>query len=180
MAIADVSDKGLAAALYMTVARTLIRAYAQNARSPSTVLQRANHPLVADTPAQHVCDRRVCHALDPETGEIEYANAGHNRPLLLRVKDQTIEELPKGGMAMGVMARHQLTDHHLTLEPGDCLLLYTDGVTETFSAGRRSIRRRTPEKYPAGLFWHECGRSAQTTLKPTWSNSAATPRPAMI
>jgi sigma-B regulation protein RsbU (phosphoserine phosphatase) len=134
MAIADVSDKGLAAALYMTVARTLIRAYAQNARTSSAVLQRANHPLVADSP-QSMYVTAVFSILDPESGELEYANAGHNRPLLLRAKDQTLEELPKGGMAMGVMARHQLTDHHLTLEPGDCLLFFTDGVTETFSAG---------------------------------------------
>ena len=133
MAIADVSDKGLAAALYMTVARTLIRAYAQNARTASAVLQRANHPLVADTP-HSMYVTAVFSILDPESGELEYANAGHNRPLLLRVKDQSIEELPKGGMAMGVLARHQLTDYHLTLEPGDCLLFYTDGVTETFSA----------------------------------------------
>ena len=133
MAIADVSDKGLAAALYMTVARTLIRAYAQNARSAATVLQRANHPLVADTP-HSMYVTAVFSILDPESGELEYANAGHNRPLLLRVKDQTIEELPKGGMAMGVMAKHQLSVHHLTVDPGDCLLFYTDGVTEMFSA----------------------------------------------
>lgn len=133
MAIADVSDKGLAAALYMTVARTLIRAYAQNARNASTVLERANHPLVTDTP-HSMYVTAVFSILDPETGELEYANAGHNRPLLLRVKDQSIEVLPKGGMAMGVMARHKLVDHRLKLEPGDCLLFYTDGVTEMFSA----------------------------------------------
>ena len=69
LAIADVSDKGLPAALYMTVARTLIRAYAQNARSPAAVLSRVNHPLVADSPyAMYVTAAYAI--LSPETGEL--------------------------------------------------------------------------------------------------------------
>jgi phosphoserine phosphatase RsbU/P len=132
LAIADVSDKGLPAALYMTVARTLIRAYAQNARSPAAVLSRVNHPLVADSPyAMYVTAAYAI--LSPETGELAYANAGHNRPLLLRARTREIEQLPKGGMALGVLARIPLLDHAITLEPGDCLVMYTDGVTESFS-----------------------------------------------
>jgi sigma-B regulation protein RsbU (phosphoserine phosphatase) len=160
MAIADVSDKGLAAALYMTVARTLIRAYAQSARTASAVLQRANHPLVADTP-HSMYVTAVFSILDPESGNLEYANAGHNRPLLLRIKDRTLEELPKGGMAMGVLARHQLTDHHLTLDPGDCLLFYTDGVTETFSAGGEAYGEERLRNILRGCF----GLNAEEVLK---------------
>ncbi len=72
MAIADVSDKGLPAALYMTVARTLIRAYAPNGRSASAVLERVNTPLINRYAQSHVCDRRLCRAL------------ARNRPVKLR------------------------------------------------------------------------------------------------
>jgi len=132
LAIADVSDKGLPAALYMTVARTLIRAFSNGARSAAAVLERVNKPLVADTP-QSMFVTAAYAMLWPETGQLLYANAGHNRPLLLRAGSQTIEQLPKGGMAMGVMRSSPLEEYHLLLEPGDCLVMFTDGVTECFS-----------------------------------------------
>lgn len=132
LAIADVSDKGLPAALYMTVARTLIRAFSKSARSSASVLERVNSPLVTDTP-HSMFVTAVYAMLWPESGHLLYTNAGHNRPLLLRAKDQSIELLPKGGMALGVMAQTPLEDHEIILEPGDCLVLYTDGVTECFS-----------------------------------------------
>ncbi len=133
LVIADVSDKGLPAALYMTVARTLIRAYAQTARSPAAVLTRANHPLVADSPYAMFVTAGYA-ILSPDSGELVYASAGHNRPLLLRARSGEIEQLPQGGMALGVLARIPLEDHPVALEPGDCLVMFTDGVTETFSA----------------------------------------------
>jgi phosphoserine phosphatase RsbU/P len=132
LAIADVSDKGLPAALYMTVARTLVRAYAQAARSPAAVLSRANHPLVADSPYAMFVTAAYA-ILSPETGELIYANAGHNRPMVMRAVSREIEQLPKGGMALGVLSRIPLQDYPVKLEHGDCLVMYTDGVTESFS-----------------------------------------------
>ena len=132
LSIGDVSDKGLPAALYMTVARTLIRAYAGSGRSAAAVLARANAPLIADSPNRMFVTAAYA-MLWPEDGRVVYANAGHNRPLLLRPAAQVIEELPKGGLPLGVLSRVQLQDHSLALEPGDCLVLYTDGVTESFS-----------------------------------------------
>lgn len=132
IAIADVSDKGMPAALYMTVGRTLIRAYANNAKNASTLLQRINTPLVTDTP-NSMFITAVYAILWPETGHLLYANAGHNRPYILRPNRMEIEILPKGGMAMGVLESIRLEDSLHILEPGDCFLLYTDGVTESFS-----------------------------------------------
>ncbi len=132
LAVADVSDKGLPAALYMTVARTLIRAFSNGARSASAVLERVNKPLVADTP-QSMFVTAVYAMLWPESGQLLYANAGHNRPLLLRAGSRAIEQLPKGGMAMGVLRHSPLEEYTLHLEPGDCLVLFTDGVTECMS-----------------------------------------------
>lgn len=134
ISIADVSDKGMPAALYMTVGRTLIRAYATQARSAATLLKRINTPLVTDTP-NSMFITAIYVVLWPETGQLMYANAGHNRPYILRGSRLEIEQLPKGGMAMGVLEHIQIEDVMLQLDPGDTLLLYTDGVTESFSPG---------------------------------------------
>ena len=131
LAIADVSDKGMPAALYMTVARTLIRAYSRGARSPAAVLRNVNRPMVSDT-MNSMFVTAVFAMVWPETGQLLYANAGHNLPLIVRSCSQ-VERLPKGGMAMGVFSNIELEDHSLVLNRGDILLLYTDGVTECFS-----------------------------------------------
>ncbi len=132
LAIADVSDKGMPAALYMTVARTLIRAYARGAHSPAAVLEKVNAPMVRDTP-NSMFVTAVFAMLWPGTGELVFASAGHNRPLIVRACSGVVETLPLGGMALGVYENMNLEDHRLTLDPTDVLLFYTDGVTESFS-----------------------------------------------
>lgn len=132
-AIADVSDKGMPAALYMTVTRTLIRASAQSLRSPARVLERVNELLEMDNPQNGMFVTSVYAVLDPATGELEYAIAGHNLPLLYRSASHQVERLLKGGIALGVIENAIYTDQKITLSKGDTLLFYTDGVTETFS-----------------------------------------------
>jgi phosphoserine phosphatase RsbU/P len=132
LVIADVSDKGMPAALYMTVTRTLIRSDARNTLSPAALLERVNNMLVAD--AQNGMYVTAVYAiLDLETGILTYANAGHNQPLLIHRNDGSVERLKKGGMAMAVLEDNQYKDHRLVIEPGDAVLFYTDGVTEQFS-----------------------------------------------
>lgn len=65
-----------------------------------------------------------------DSGELVYANAGHNLPLLFRQKTGKIEQLPKGGTALGILNDLKLVDHVLTIQPGDALVLFTDGVTD--------------------------------------------------
>ncbi len=132
LAIADVSDKGMPAALYMTVARTLIRAYGRGARSPAAVLENVNRPMVSDAPNSMFVTAAFA-MLFPETGEMIYASAGHNRPLIVRACSGQVEQFPLGGMAMGVYSNLNLKDYRLTINPTDILLFYTDGVTESFS-----------------------------------------------
>ncbi len=133
MVIADVSDKGLPAALYMTVTRTLIRAYMHSNESPARVLEKVNNLLLGD--AQNGMFVTAIYAiLSVETGQITYANAGHNLPLLLRSDQGTVEQLPKGGMALGVMEDIHYQDYVIDIHPCDTLLLYTDGLTEAFSS----------------------------------------------
>ncbi|HVP21996.1 MAG TPA: GAF domain-containing protein [Anaerolineaceae bacterium] len=159
LAIADVSDKGMPAALYMTVARTLIRAYARGARSPAAVLENVNRPLVNDSPTSLFVTAAFA-ILWPETGELLYASAGHNRPLIVRACSGEVEQLPLGGMAMGVYADVKLHDHRLELNATDIILFYTDGVTESFSLDGEIFG----EERLKTLLAQNCGKPLQELL----------------
>jgi serine phosphatase RsbU (regulator of sigma subunit) len=142
MAIADVSDKGMPAALYMTVTRTLIRSSAQGLHSPGKILKRVNELLAADNPTSGMFVTAVLAVLDPETAELTYAIAGHNLPLVYRNDDGSVESLHKGGIALSVIEDAEYEDHTTTLKPGDSLLFYTDGVTETFSPSEEQFSEK--------------------------------------
>lgn len=132
LVIADVADKGMPAALYMAVARSLIRANSRRNRSPAALLKLVNNQLLLD--AKNGMFVTAFYAiLDLEDGLLTYANAGHNRPLVLRSQKGIVETLSQGEMALGVVKSNPLTNQVTQLQPGDCLLLYTDGVTEAFS-----------------------------------------------
>ncbi|MBA4375209.1 MAG: hypothetical protein C0401_03430 [Anaerolinea sp.] len=133
IAIADVADKGMPAALYMTVTRTLIRASAQSQTSPGKILERVNELLEMES-RNGMFVTAFFAILDPKTGVLKYANAGHNLPILIRREDKSIERLQKGGIALGVLEGARYEDKTITLEVDDTLLLYTDGVTEAFSS----------------------------------------------
>jgi len=132
LVIADVSDKGIPAALYMTVARTLIRANAQDNNSPARVLERVNNLLLKDS-QNGMFVTAIYAIVNLESGGIIYANAGHNRPLLIHHQQGSVETLPKGGMALAVLEDQQYQDERVRLQPDDCIFLYTDGVTDNFS-----------------------------------------------
>ncbi len=130
--IADVSDKGAAAAMYMAMTRSLIRTSAANYASPAGALKDVNQQLLANSTSDMFVT--VFYAvLDAESREITYANAGQNPPLLRRSTD-AIEKLMPTGAALGLMAELVLTDASLTLAPGDSLFLYTDGVTDALNS----------------------------------------------
>jgi sigma-B regulation protein RsbU (phosphoserine phosphatase) len=134
LAIADVADKGMPAALFMALTRTLMRAAALEEASPAAALARVNDLLVPD--AQHGMFVTAVYAvLSLEMGKLAYANAGHNLPLLLRSRTGELERLAKGGMALGVLEGLRLDERVVFLEPGDCLVFYTDGITEAISPG---------------------------------------------
>ena len=131
--IADVSDKGMPAALYMTVARTLIRAFVREISSPARVLERVNRLLVGDS-QDGLFVTAVYAVLNLQQGTLTYANAGHNLPFILHTVSRQIEPLLKGGMALGVRANSKIQEHTLEICPGDQLILYTDGVSESMTA----------------------------------------------
>jgi len=132
LAIADVSDKGLPASLYMTVSRTLIRAVALENESPARTLEKVNHILQLDSSDGFFVT--VFYAImELQNGKVTYCVAGHNPPYWLRPQQGELQILNKGGIALGMMDPISLKDQELNLAPGDGLVLYTDGITETFS-----------------------------------------------
>jgi len=133
LVVADVSDKGMPAALYMTVARTLIRAFVHSVSSPARVLERVNRLLVVES-QDGLFVTAFYAILNTKTGILTYANAGHNLPLIIHAKDRIVEKLQRGGMALGVRSANKLEDQSIEITKGDSLLLYTDGVTESFTA----------------------------------------------
>ncbi|HEX5392441.1 MAG TPA: SpoIIE family protein phosphatase [Rhodocyclaceae bacterium] len=130
--VADVSGKGVGAAFFMAVSRTVILDLAMTGRAPSEVFVRANDSLCERNPMELFVT--ACYAIyDPRDGSLIYANAGHHPPLLRKASGH-VQTLPcVMDTALGVMPGLDYSDERHTLAPGDTLLLYTDGVTEAFS-----------------------------------------------
>ena len=130
--IADVADKGIPAALFMALTRTLVRAAAIETASPAEALQRVNELLLPDT-KQGMFVTGVYALLDLKTCDLTFVNAGHNPPLWVRANGP-IERLTRTGIALGATEAPTLSQRTIHLEPGDSILFYTDGLTEEFSA----------------------------------------------
>jgi serine phosphatase RsbU (regulator of sigma subunit) len=131
LVIADVSDKGISAALYMTLTRTLIRTVAQQTSTPAKILAQVNDLLLRDTP-HGMFITALLGILDTRTGELVYANAGHNLPILRKSGALGLETLSKGSMPLGILEKIEFKDNIVMLESGDTLLMYTDGITEAY------------------------------------------------
>jgi sigma-B regulation protein RsbU (phosphoserine phosphatase) len=162
LVIADVADKGVPAALFMAVTRTLTRAASIHShRTPAEVLMRLNEMIISD--ARSDLFVTIFFADLSPVGRVISANAGHNPPLVVHAKSGEVEYLTPHGMALGVLPEVALRDQQIKLENGDVLVLYTDGVTDALDArGRefglerleRSIvasRRRTAEDIVAAI-----------------------------
>ncbi len=133
LVIADVTDKGVPAALVMATTRTLLRAAAERLISPSEVLARATEVLCPDIPPKMfvTCLYAV---LDPATGRLQYANAGHDMPYLRRRSG--VEELRARGMPLGLLPGMQYEEKEAMLAPGDTVLFYSDGLVEAHNSER--------------------------------------------
>jgi sigma-B regulation protein RsbU (phosphoserine phosphatase) len=130
--IADVSDKGMPAALFMALTRTLVRAVVYHTPSPAGVLRRVNDLIIPDN-RQSMFVTAVYGVLSLGSGEFTYANAGHNPPLWMNKASKTLESLPRTSAALGIIKDLSIQECTISLGPGDLLLLYTDGLTEAFS-----------------------------------------------
>lgn len=123
----DVTDKGVPAALVMASTRSIIRAEAERLVSPSKVMERANDLLYPDIPA-HMFVTCLYAVLDPRTGVIQFANAGHNLPYV-RIGDEVVE-LRATGMPLGLMPGSKYDETEATLGASQTMLLHSDGLAE--------------------------------------------------
>ncbi|MFP3853808.1 MAG: SpoIIE family protein phosphatase [Anaerolineales bacterium] len=130
--IADVADKGVPAALFMALCRTLLRSIADSNDDPAQSLDRLNQLILSDTHAELFVS--LFYAIwEPATGRLIYANGGHNPPLLF-IDGQSPIPVRGSGMVLGVSDRARYQAQEIRLEPSDMLVMYTDGVTEAMNA----------------------------------------------
>lgn len=127
--VADVSGKGVSAALFMAVAKALMKSNAANELSPAAILSRTNDQLATDNQASMFVTVWLA-ILDLASGELRYANGGHNPPYLRRVDGELARLDRRHGPAVAAMEGVPFGEDQLTLRPGETILLYTDGVSE--------------------------------------------------
>jgi phosphoserine phosphatase RsbU/P len=130
--IADVSGKGIPASLFMAVTKTLIKAKATVGLTPDRIISRVNEELCVGNDT-NMFVTIFCAILNICTGEMEYTNGGHNPPLIIRKAGEVSLIKSTGGIVVGVMEDAKYTIEKLTLEPGDIIYLYTDGVNEAMN-----------------------------------------------
>jgi sigma-B regulation protein RsbU (phosphoserine phosphatase) len=155
--IADVSGKGTAAAMYMAVSRTVMRSVAMVNFEPDKLLRSANVILSDDSDSGMFVT--VFLVFLGKDGEVRYANAGHNPPVLIRA-DGSSTVLPEGGVALGVDMDAAPISGEIRMAAGDMLVLYTDGATEAMSvAGEEYGEKRLVDAAISSR-----GRSSQESL----------------
>ena len=133
LSVADVSDKGVPAALFMMSALTLLKGSAIGVGAPGAVLTEVNDLLTEENEAAMFVTLLYA-VFNPSNGLLNYANGGHNPPIIVH-PDGTSTLLPAtGGIALGVAPKFQYEESSVILDPGDTLVLYTDGVTEAMNA----------------------------------------------
>lgn len=134
--VGDVSDKGVPAALFMAVTKTLVKTNSNYSMLPSKILSRVNHELSQDNDSSMFVTYFLC-VLNTKTGELAYCNAGHNPPLYVS-KNHVLSKLDTlHGPVLGAVEDYEYLQDQLTMNPGDQLVIFTDGVTEAMNIDKQ-------------------------------------------
>jgi phosphoserine phosphatase RsbU/P len=135
MVLGDVSGKGMPASLLMMGLQARVQVLIDEPRSLAEVMTKLNRITSANCPANRFISLFFC-LVDGQLGEVSYCNAGHNPPLLIRAAGLHghSQELAGGGPILGILATADYQEHRVKLEPGDILVIYSDGVTEAANA----------------------------------------------
>ena len=143
--IGDVSGKGVPAALFMAMTKTLFQAQALSSASTAEIMARVNKGLARDNAGQ-LFVTAFAGILDLRSGEVEYSDGGHEPPFIIRA-DGHIERLEKeGGMALGMFDEAPYSSARFTLAPGEALILFTDGITEAENTDKTMYTARRIEE----------------------------------
>ena len=130
MVVADVSGKGVPAALFTMVTRALLKSAARNHVSPARCLYEVNELLAQENDACMFVTL-FYGVFDLANGILKYSNGGHNPPRIVRAADASVVSVPQtGNLALGIVPEHEFNENEIQLELGDSLFLYTDGITE--------------------------------------------------
>ena len=151
LCVADVSGKGVSAALFMARAITVLRQFAQMGYSPRQMLESSNKIVCAYNVNMMFVTVFVA-VYDPKTGVLTYSNAGHNHPYLVSGSLQSLEGA--AGMAIGIYEEAEYEDAELRLAPGDSLFLYTDGVNEAENGSKEFFGNERMEAVLSALEPH--------------------------
>jgi sigma-B regulation protein RsbU (phosphoserine phosphatase) len=145
-AVGDVSGKGIPAAIYMAVSRTLLKAVANQVVNPGEVLRKLNTLLIPESDATTFVTV-FFGVINVRTGDVQYSNGGHNPPYLVR-RNGVVEQLPMtDGMLLGKIPGMEYETKKVHLEKGDSIFLYTDGVSEAMDAEMNQYQEERLEQY---------------------------------
>lgn len=174
--VADVAGKGVGAALFMAVAKTLFRALAQTASCLADVIPALNRELARDNERQ-VFVTAFSGRLSLADGVLEFANAGHNRPLLV-ARDGSVRvlDVDSGGPALGVIDDATYTTARLVLAPQTTLLVYTDGVTDARDASGAAFTDARLEAHVKGRGGVAVGDHVRSLVGAVTSFAGVTPQ----
>jgi serine phosphatase RsbU (regulator of sigma subunit) len=137
LVVGDVSGEGVPAALLMATTRAVLRSIvAQDIWTPGEVLARANEVLVTDMPA-NLFVTCLFAVLDPRSGTLEFANAGHVPPLRRQAFGRGVDQLRARGMPLGLMPGMVYEQYEVAIQPGETVLFYSDGLLEAHDRNRR-------------------------------------------
>ncbi len=162
--IADVTDKGIPAALFMALSRTLLRSVAINRVDPGETLTRVNQLIFADTQSELLVSL-IYSLWEPEVSRLSFANAGHNPPLLFK-PFQPAQILSDHGIVAGATLDTSYTTQSLTLKSGELMVFYTDGVTEAMDPSGEMFGVHRLENLVLGLrHWSGQGVADQITKR---------------
>lgn len=128
MIVADVAGKGMPASLLMSSLQARVQVVFEEPDDLAAKVTKLNRIVKSNCPGNRFITFFIC-VLDPATGEVAYCNAGHNPPLLVR-RDGKMESLPSGGLILGILPMVTYTEGRCRLDPGDTVVLFSDGVTE--------------------------------------------------
>lgn len=133
MVVADVADKGVGAALFMAMSRTVIRAAAPLSKGPANTLLRANQIILEGSAAPSIFVTVFYAELDPASGRLVYANGGHNHPIVHRAAKGDSIEITTRGAILGLFDSIPCEEAELVMKSGDRAVFYTDGVNEAMN-----------------------------------------------